>query len=484
MPRSRTGHLYYRPTIGWGARVTVDCEGERLQKVVDLGTHDRQVAKRRLSRWHAEQRQGAPVALETAAAEESVEQYATAWLSSREAAGIVMVRDERIYLTRHVYPEIGTLALSAVKPANVRAVLDAAIAKGLRRNTVAHLRALLHRLFRAAFVDELIRENPVDRAPMPRMRETRKERCVLTDAEFAQYMASPAGTLELKLMALVARIEGGMRTSDVIRWDWSHLDRVHFAECIIPRSKTGAPQALAIPPVVGEAMRMRWERAGRPETGPVFPVQRGPRLGEMRATRGVSFARRLRRDLLRAGVRRHEDAARDPLYVETATTLPVDFHSFRRAFASALADAGVNVQTAMRLASHSDEKVHMRYVGRTAAMRQIPEAAIPRLPEHLFESASPVQIPSDLYPKSPSFPAPPTGLGPVAFGLGNRGADGKAQQCAAMRVPRSEPLPPLLGCGRLECSNPMQIQTEAFAADIALDIALRGAAERLAGRVA
>jgi hypothetical protein len=71
---------------------------------------------------------------------------------------------------------------------------------------------------------------------------------------------------------------------------------------------------------------------------------------------------------------------RDPLYFETATTLPVDFHSFRRAFNTALAEAGVNVQHAMHLAAHADPKTHMRYVMNTIAMRTIPEAALPRLP--------------------------------------------------------------------------------------------------------
>ncbi len=70
---------------------------------------------------------------------------------------------------------------------------------------------------------------------------------------------------------------------------------------------------------------------------------------------------------------------RDPLYFETEATLPVDFHSFRRAFASSLAEAGVNVQHAMHLTAHSDLRVHARYVMRTTAMRTIPETAIPRL---------------------------------------------------------------------------------------------------------
>jgi Phage integrase family len=71
---------------------------------------------------------------------------------------------------------------------------------------------------------------------------------------------------------------------------------------------------------------------------------------------------------------------RDPLYFETSTTLPVDFHSFRRAFNTALAGAGVNVQQAMHLAGHSDANTHMRYVMRAPAMRTIPPEALPVLP--------------------------------------------------------------------------------------------------------
>jgi hypothetical protein len=69
----------------------------------------------------------------------------------------------------------------------------------------------------------------------------------------------------------------------------------------------------------------------------------------------------------------------DPLYYETATTLPVDFHSFRRAFNTGLAEAGVNAQQAMLLSGHSDPNVHVRYVMRTKVMRTIPAAALPPL---------------------------------------------------------------------------------------------------------
>ena len=77
-----------------------------------------------------------------------------------------------------------------------------------------------------------------------------------------------------------------------------------------------------------------------------------------------------------AGFRALLDQARE-------TTQRVDFHSFRRAFNTALAEADVNVQRAMHLAGHSDPRVHASYVMSTKRMQQIPAAALPQLPEGL-----------------------------------------------------------------------------------------------------
>jgi integrase len=64
----------------------------------------------------------------------------------------------------------------------------------------------------------------------------------------------------------------------------------------------------------------------------------------------------------------------------------VDFHSFRRAYNTALAGAGVNVQTAMSLASHSDPKTHMRYVMQAEAAKPVPSAALPAIDPALAAS--------------------------------------------------------------------------------------------------
>jgi hypothetical protein len=57
---------------------------------------------------------------------------------------------------------------------------------------------------------------------------------------------------------------------------------------------------------------------------------------------------------------------------------PLDFHSFRRAYDTALADANVNVQNAMPLAGHRNASTHMLYVMRTGRLAT-PSTALPSL---------------------------------------------------------------------------------------------------------
>ena len=416
MPRRRTGTLVPPGADGmWRARVTRP-DGSR--PLYSLGTTDKALARRKLARLVEAIDAGHDMldAADVAGRPERVKEYAEGWLVKRETQGVASVRDERGWLDRHVLGAIGHLPLCDVRPSHVRGILDDALARGLRRNSLANLRGVLHRLFRAALEVEHIEHNPVAAVRVPKMHEVRKERCILTDAEFSRFVACAAVDLELRMLALVARCEGGMRTGDLKRWDWAQIDRVDFAECTVPRAKTGRPQALAIPDLLAPFLRGWWERAGEPASGPVFPRRRDDfvrrrRAGDFRES-GGSFARQLRRELFRAGVyrmppvevpatspgtrtdrgKRAEGMKRapspaDPLYYETEATLPVDFHSFRRAFNTALAEAGVNVQHAMHLAAHSDPKVHARYVMSTRAMRTIPAAALPALPVAVLAEA-------------------------------------------------------------------------------------------------
>ena len=408
MPRPRTGTLLAPGADGfWRARVT---RPDGTRPLYSLGTADKSLARRKLARLVEAINAGRdPLdAADVAGAPEHVNEYTEAWLTAREGRGVAKARWERSYFKNHVVDVIGHMPLGDVRPAHIRVLLEEVAAKGLKRATVGEVRGLLFRVFDHAWRAEIIESNPVARVKLPEMREVRKERCILTDDEFGQLIACAEVDLELRMMALVARCEGGMRTGDLHKWDWSMLDRVHFAECFIPRAKRLKPQRLAIPGVLAPFLRAWHAREGDPESGPVFPVRTGKRAGEAKKTN--SHAKRLRAALLRAGVfrlppvevadvgkGRRTDLGRhsagkklaphpaDALYFETEVSLPVDFHSFRRAFNTALAEAGVNVQRAMHLADHSDPRVHARYVMHTAAMREIPAEALPTLPAALKE---------------------------------------------------------------------------------------------------
>jgi integrase len=398
MARERTGSLELRSGT-WHARLSVRSpNGTSSRPWYSLGTSDRVVSQQRLRKLNQQTLAG--ISPETAAGvaggPASVRDYAGPYFDKRDALGKASVHDERQRFKDWIDPHVGDLPLDAVRPLHIRNLLDHAIAEGCKQETVRKIRGVAHRLFKAAWQDELIDNNPVARVQVPALNEVVRERVILTDDEITQYLSCATVDPELRLMSLAARAEGGMRASDINRWDWSMIDRVHFATCFVPRTKTKRPQALEVPEVLRPFLRARWEGVRRPESGPVFPVRVGKRAGDFRKL-GSSFAKALRRDLLRARVRRHEctrppdapamkireaccpNMVHDPIFSDTATTLRVDFHSFRRAFSTALADAGVNAQTAMRLASHADEKTHMRYVMRTAAMRRIPETVVPKI---------------------------------------------------------------------------------------------------------
>ena len=384
MPRAREGSLELCDD-GYHLRLLVERPHEDgsvklVRKRIPLATFDKSRAQRMQRKLVADVEAGIIVVDESPEIDgrETFREFAAAHVATRKVRGVAMAQDEAINLTKHVVDVpvergvFGDLTLGDVRPRHIVKVLESCATK-LSKGTVAHVKRMLARVFRDAMARDLVTGNPVDAAEMPQMRTSRKHRAVLLDEEVSRFFQCTAVALDLRMMSLVARVEGGMRSGDVTRWDWSQIDRGTFAACVIPRAKTGEPQPLEVPDVLRPFLREWWIAAGRPSVGPVFPVTKGKRKGESRKPRGVSFAARLRRGLLAAGVTRHE------LHHETTSTLPVDFHSFRRAFAGALADAGVNAQRAMHLAAHSDPRVHQRYVGRSAEMMRIPAAALPTI---------------------------------------------------------------------------------------------------------
>jgi integrase len=372
--RPRKGSLEFRGKT-WHARLTVTVDGVNVRKWFNLESDNKAVARRKLARLMAEQVATAGPSVAELAVQarrkETVADLAAAYGERRKAEGVKTWKDEDRWLRLDVLPAIGSMPVDAVKPAHVREVLEASRAKGRGKQSLIHVRGVMHRLFQTPWRDELIPENPVARVEVPKVREVKRARAILADSEFVQFVSCGQVDLELRVMAVAARAVGGMRTGDVHAWSWEEIDLVGFARCVVPRVKTGQPQELLIPDVGRVVLEAWWRHKGCPASGPVFPARRGARAGEHK--KKASHAHRLRKALLVAGVARHE------LHSDTPTTRRADFHSFRRAFSTALADVGANVQLASRLAGHADLSAHNRYLMQSQAMRTIPEGAVPKL---------------------------------------------------------------------------------------------------------
>jgi len=209
------------------------------------------------------------------------------------------------------------------------------------------------------------------------------------------------------VMSVIARTFGGLRTGDLhsLRWDAFDLPSKPgandgFAFGWAPRQKTKRPQRLAVPEVGRYALEIWWDHAGNPRGGLVFPSRRGDRKGEPKLK--VSHAEAFRRDLRRAWgieawdakrgafVQIREPSQRERIVLEgDASTLPVDFHSWRRRYAQALADAGLSAQQAALLSGHATLSQHGVYLARATQAVTAPDAAIPKiLPEGDVESAA------------------------------------------------------------------------------------------------
>ena len=131
----------------------------------------------------------------------------------------------------------------------------------------------MSRDFKQAKIEKLIPSNPVQDVGLPLgLKKDKRPFVSLTDAEIEKYAAAPeAKDLETKLASITARTEGGMRTSELLRWDWPMIDTVDFVRCDLRRAKTGEVQiGLEIP---GGAAPLSSR-----VVGPGWQAKRWPRL--------------------------------------------------------------------------------------------------------------------------------------------------------------------------------------------------------------
>jgi hypothetical protein len=98
------------------------------------------------------------------------------------------------------------------------------------------------------------------------------------------------------------------------------------------------------------------------------------------------------------------------LFEDSEETKRLDFHSFRRSYRQALADANVNAQTGMRLAGHASQAAHNRYLQNTRKMLEAPAEAMPQIEQHSVNASTgirkrhtrvPLSLPMAHFPAQP-----------------------------------------------------------------------------------
>jgi integrase len=245
------------------------------------------------------------------------------------------------------------------------------------RQSLVHIRAVLVRVMGDAMRDELI---DVNRAALSTVPDSAprdgRPRAVLLDDEIAALLACPSVDVEIKMLVLVSRTVGGLRAGDLNALDWQAFGP-GFATLTFIRSKTKKkrpmPETHEVP-ADARTWLEAWHTAhGSPEAGAVFPVRRGPRAGATKAEASHGYARKLRKALLKAGITRPELHRKD-----LPTTRRVDFHSTRRAYATAVGDHAQALEAAA-LIGHASPVMTMGYQDRTR-VRVLPGAAVPVLP--------------------------------------------------------------------------------------------------------
>lgn len=408
---------------GHSARIWVQEEGEWVRKQVPLGTRSKVVATARGKRLLAGE---APelIADKSESFERAAEKVLEASTVKNKARVLSLLR-------RRAFPVFGDVPVALVTSVHIKAALtDAANELGGWTGSVRNLRDAVSMVLGALVEDRVVPMNEASRIKFKRKdkglnahRIVRRvpPRLVLTDEEFTRLVERLVwevdsglwpfrGSFELLVLCLSARIFG-MRTSDLHGWIWEMVDTAAFGDAYVPRPKTDGdlldepddgglileawrdePRS-TLPEALSGWLRLWWEKAGRPASGPVFPVRQGRRAGQQKGACS-NYCRALRAALWRAGVYRPQagfelaasDAERKKLCALQSGIArrfaPVDFHSFRRAAATAAGKAAaageLTLRQAMEQTHHKDPQVFARYQAKEERIT-VPESSIPRI---------------------------------------------------------------------------------------------------------
>ena len=205
-------------------------KGQRRRKRVGPGPQGKKAAELAALKIRARLAEGDTSVLTEAPARPSVtlQNYATQWLAShaQQACKFSTSRIYDVNLRRHVFPILGSLALSALTRSECRQLITACREKGLSRKSIENICRTVSSVLTQAVEDGLITANPAFRlgryyrtgdAPTQEIRPFTREEASLF-LETARQLAPREFPLFL------CALRTGMRLGELLGLQWGDID--------------------------------------------------------------------------------------------------------------------------------------------------------------------------------------------------------------------------------------------------------------------
>ena len=252
-------------------------------------------------------------------------------------------------LNTWIYPAIGDKKLPEVSPADLSALLLDIQAKGKAHATAVKVYTILHTLFKAAYLGDMVEKNPMDRVsrPVPRKDEIRETEAQALTVEELRAVLEALEAEPLKWRALVhLLIDTGMRRGECCGLRWEDVDLT--AQVVTIRRNLCYTPARGVYVDTPKSGKVREVDIG-PDTVSLLEALKAQSVGEFVFTQ-------------QSGEPMHPQSPTRYLKKLSAKCGVPDLHphKLRHTFASVAITAGADVASVSEALGHSDKAVTLR----------------------------------------------------------------------------------------------------------------------------
>lgn len=197
----------------------------------------------------------------------TVRAFAATWLDARKTK---TVKDDRTRIERHALPRVGHLLMTEVRPRHLRELIMDLRAvpadKRLAPKTIREVANVLHAMFEAAYIDEIIAANPVTFTPgvLPKKQDKDpawRAQAIFTRDEIEQIISDERIPEDRRVIYALKFFCG--RHTEILRSTWANYDATTepLGTLHVSVTKTGVPRAVPVHPTLAKILAA-WKLGG------------------------------------------------------------------------------------------------------------------------------------------------------------------------------------------------------------------------------